>query len=149
MNTKLISFFFILVFSLSACSGGSEIQQNRQKWEEQNITHYRFTVVVSCFCPYAGVEVTYEVQNGKVVNQSVQPSSDRPIDEGQVTDFYQSYNTIEKVFDYLEQAQKEADETSIDYDLAYGFPREVSIDRIKGAVDDEIYLSLSNFEPLP
>ena len=148
MKTKFISLFFILGFALSACSGGSALQQNQAKWNGQNIDHYRFTVAVSCFCPFANVEVTYEVQNGQVVNQSVQSSPDNPVDEALVSDFYQPYNTIEKVFDYVDGAIKDADETTIEYDATYGFPTNISVDWIKQAIDDEMYLTISNFETL-
>jgi hypothetical protein len=149
MKTKTISLFFALVLILSACGSGSEFQKNQDKWEAQDINHYRFTVAVSCFCPFANVEVTYEVLNGQVVEQSVQSSPDNPVDEVQVSDFYQSYNTIEKVFDYVSGAIKDADETTIEYDPDYGFPTTVSVDWIKEAIDDEMYLTLSNFEALP
>ena len=148
MKTKFISLFFALVLTLSACGGGSAFQQNQEKWEGKNIDHYQFTVAVSCFCPFANVEVTYEVQNGQVVSQSVKSSPDNPVDEAQVSDFYQDYNTIEKVFDYVGRAVDEADETTIEYDSTYGFPTNVSVDWIKQAIDDEMYLTLSNFEPL-
>jgi hypothetical protein len=148
MKIKIISLMFALILTVSACGGGSELQQNRAKWEGQNIDHYRFTAVLSCFCPFAGTEVTYEVQNGQVVNESMQARPDNPIDEAQVGQFYQPYNTIDKVFDYLEQETNEADEVTVEYDPTYGFPTEVSVDRIKEAVDDEMYLTLSNFEPL-
>lgn len=148
MKTKIFSIFFALVLTLSACGGGSAFQQNQEKWEGHNLDHYRFTIAVSCFCPFAFVEVTYEVQNGQVVNQSVKTSPDNPVDEAQVSDFYQPYSTIEKVFDYVEQAINEADKTTIDYDPTYGFPTEVAIDWIELAADDEIYLTLSKFEPL-
>lgn len=148
MKTKFISFIFGLVLMLSACSGGSALQQNRQKWEAQNIDHYRFSVVVSCFCPFAGAEVTFEVRNGEVVSQAVKASQDWQIDEAQLTEFYQPYNTIEKVFAYVEGADKEADETTVTFDPTFGFPTDVSVDWIKLAIDDEMYLTLSNFDPL-
>jgi hypothetical protein len=148
MKIKMIFLFFVVVLMLSACGGGSTFQQNRDKWGRQNIDHYQFTVAISCFCPFANVEATYEVQTGQVVNQSVESSPDNPVDEAQVSDFYQSYNTIEKVFDYVDKAISEADETTIEYDPTYGFPTDVSVDWIKQAIDDEMYLTISNFEPL-
>ena len=148
MKTKTLSLFFVLAIVFSACSNGSAFQQNQKKWDGQNINHYRFTVAVSCFCPFAGVNVTYEVLNGQVLNESVQSTFGDQIDTAQVSDFYRSYNTIEKVFDYVDGAIKEADETTIEYDPTYGFPSTVSVDWIKQAVDDEMYLTLSNFEEL-
>ena len=148
MKTKFITFFFILVLALSACGGGTEFQQNQAKWEGQNIDHYRFTIAVSCFCPFANVKVTYEVQNGQVVNQSVKTSPDNPVDEALVSDFYQPYNTVEKVLEYVGGAVDNADKTTIEYEPTFGFPTDVSIDWVELAVDDEIYLTISNFEAL-
>jgi hypothetical protein len=150
MKTKIVSFLFVLVFLLSACggSGGSELQQNREKWEGQNFEHYRYKVVVTCFCIFAGAEVTYEVQNGQVLNESVQPHPDRQIDPDEISEFYQEYNTIEKVFDFLERATNEADEVTVEYDPTYGFPSDITVDWVKEATDEEVYLTLSNLEPL-
>ena len=149
MKIKLISLFFILVLTLSACGGASEFQRNQDRWEEQNVNHYRFTLVVGCFCPFAGAEVTYEVLNGQVVSESVKPASDRPDDPTRISEFYQPYNTIDKVFDYVEGAISEADKTTVEYDSTYGFPTNVTVDLIEMAMDDEMYLTLSNFEALP
>jgi len=148
MKTKVISLLLVLVLGLSACGSESEFQRNQKKWQAQDINHYRFTIAVSCFCPFAFVEVTYEVQNGQVVNQSIQTSPDNPVDEAQVNEFYQPYNTIEKVFDYVGKAVNEADKTTIEYDSTYGFPTDVSVDRNELATDDELYLTISNFEAL-
>jgi outer membrane lipoprotein-sorting protein len=148
MKTKIISLFFALVLTLSAC-GGSTFQQNQDKWEGQGINHYRFTVVLGCFCPFAGAEVTYEVKDGQVVNETVKAASDRPDDPGRISEFYQPFNTIEKVFEYVSKSMNEADETTIEYDSTYGFPTSISVDWIKLAIDDEMYLTLSNFEALP
>jgi hypothetical protein len=148
MKTKIFSLLFAVILVLSACSGGSALQQNRGKWEGQNFDHYRFTVVVTCFCIFAGAEVTYEVQNGQILNQTVQPHPDRQIDPAEINQYYQEYNTIEKVFNFLEQATDEADEVTVEYDPIYGYPIEITIDYAKEAIDDELYLTLSNFEPL-
>lgn len=149
MKTRIISFIFVLVFLLTACGGGSPLEQNRDKWERQNIGHYRYTLTVTCFCIFAGAEVTYEVQNGQVVNETVLPHPDRQIDAAEISEFYQQYNTIEKVFDFVEQASNEADEVIVEYDQTYGFPTEISVDYSKETIDEEIYLTLSNLEPLP
>ena len=42
-----------------------------------------------------------------------------------------------------------ADEVIVKYDQTYGFPTDVTIDFEKQATDDELYLTLSNFEKLP
>jgi len=37
----------------------------------------------------------------------------------------------------------------VTYDSTYGYPVEINIDFIKNAIDDELYLSASEFEVLP
>jgi len=148
MKTKSLSLLFVLVLILSACGGGSALQQNRAKWEGQNVDHYRFTVVASCFCIFAGSAATYEVQNGQIVNESIQAAPDREFEPAAGSEFYQPYNTIEKVFDYVEKATNEADQVTVEYDPTYGFPANVSVDWATQAADDELYLTLSNFQAL-
>ena len=41
-----------------------------------------------------------------------------------------------------------ADEVTVKYDATYGFPTEATIDVVKEAIDDELYLTISNFEEL-
>ena len=110
---------------------------------------HKGAIVVGCFCPFAGAEVTYGVLNGQVVNETIKPAVDRPDEPDQISEFYQPYNTIEKVFGYVGKTLNEADETTIAYDSTYGFPTTVFVDWLKQAMDDEMYLTLSNFEPLP
>lgn len=148
MKTKFFSILFILVLTVSACGGGSQFQQNRAKWERQNINHYRYTLVISCFCLFAGAEVTYEVQNGQVVNESIQPHPDRQINPAEISQYYQPYNTLEKVFEYVEEAINDADQTTIEYDPTYGFPTNVSVDWDQQAADEEMYFTIINFEPV-
>ncbi|NTU56037.1 MAG: hypothetical protein HGA79_07295, partial [Anaerolineales bacterium] len=44
---------------------------------------------------------------------------------------------------------QEAENLTMSFDPTYGFPVEVAIDYIELAADDELYLSVSGFEPLP
>jgi hypothetical protein len=47
------------------------------------------------------------------------------------------------------QAVQEADKVTVTYDPTYGYPTEIVIDYIELATDDEMYISVTNFEPLP
>ena len=40
-------------------------------------------------------------------------------------------------------------EFEVTYDETYGFPTQITIDHAEMAADDELYLSISNFEVLP
>src|SRR5690349_9301931 len=53
---------------------------NREKWESQHITHYRFELHVSCFCAFRDqMPLTIEVKDGKVV--SMADSKGQPVDQ--------------------------------------------------------------------
>ena len=143
--------FLLLVLILSACSpgSGSELSRNQSKWQDANITHYQFQLGVSCFCPVSGLmPMTVEVKDGEVVsitdvNGEAFPTTDP------MSDFVLKYATIDRIFTELgSEDVQNADKLTVTYDSTYGFPSEVSIDFIELAVDDELYLSVSGFEPL-
>ena len=62
---------------------------------------------------------------------------------------FTQYATIDHLFSELEADLNDADEITVTYDPTYGFPTDINIDFIKEAMDDELYLSASGFEPLP
>ena len=140
-----------LVFMLAACSaGGSEFERNQQKWNDANITHYRFELSIGCFCAFRSqMPLTVEVQNSEVVSMiDVNGKAVSPTDP--MNETFSKYAMIDHLFSELEaDLNGDADEVTVTYDSTYGFPAEIKIDRIKEAVDDELYLNASNFEALP
>jgi len=142
----------LLALILAACTagGGTELSRNQSKWQDANISHYRFELTVGCFCPFRSqMPMTVEVQNGEIVSmidvngQAV--STDDPMSE-----FIVKYATIDRLFSELESdSVQKADKLTVSYDPTYGYPSEISIDFIELAMDDELYLSVSAFEPLP
>jgi len=143
----------LLAVVLAACSGigqGDELSQNRKKWRDVNITHYRFQLTVGCFCPVAGQNpFTVEVQNGEIISM-VDTNGDEVSAEDPMNDFVFQYATIDRLFSKLDSdSVRDADKLTVTYDPTYGFPSDISIDFIELAMDDELYLSASAFEPLP
>lgn len=145
---KLI--FIVIALALAACSMGnpSELARNQQKWQDANVSHYRFSLFVGCFCVFSqDMPLNIEVQDGQVVSMEYQ--SGNAIDEGS-RDLFRRYETIDQIFAELEKdLNGEADEITVAYDSTYGYPAQVSIDFIKDAVDDEVTLNISAFEKLP
>lgn len=149
MKHRTIILICLLAITLSACNGSSLFLRNQMIWKNHQIHHYRFTISISCFCPYAGMLATYEVQNGQIVSRSFSSQDGGQFEEERVAEIYEPFSNIDKVFNYVSAAISDADEVSIEYDPEYGFPRTISIDWIEMAIDDEMYLTLSDFEPLP
>lgn len=144
----------LLAFVLAACSLGNimgsqpEIEQNKQKWQEQGISHYRYHLFVGCFCVFSqDMPLIIEVQDGKTVSMEYQSGNE--IDASN-RDLFRKYETIDLIFAEVEAGLNgAADEVTVTYDPTYGFPTEAAMDVIKEAADDELYLTVSNFEALP
>jgi len=143
----------MLIFTLVACSaGGSELSLNQSKWQDANITHYRIELTVGCFCPFRSqMPLTVEVQDGEVMSM-INVNGDAISTTDPMSEFILKYATIDRLFSELgTDSVQEADKLTVTYDstYGYGYPVEISIDFIERAMDDELYLSVSAFEPLP
>jgi hypothetical protein len=149
---KLILIVMTLILaacaSTNALGSQSEIEQNHEKWQEAGISHYRYHLSISCFCVFTqDMPLILEVQDGKVVSMKYQNGKEIA---PSLTALFEKYATIDRVFAELDAGLKgAADEVMVKYDPTYGFPAEVTIDVEKQATDDELYLTLSNFEKLP
>lgn len=149
---KLI--FIVMTLILAACVSAnalgsqSEIEQNKEKWQDAGISHYRYHLFISCFCVFTqDMPLIIEVQDGKVVSMEYQ--SGNKIDPS-LLELFEKYATIDRVFTEVEAGLNgAADNVVVKYDPTYGFPTEVTIDFEEQAADDEIYLTLSSFEELP
>jgi hypothetical protein len=145
MKTKT-TLIILLALVLSACGAKSDLTSNREKWDNQKITHYRFNLTIACFCPFREVmPVTVEVKDGQIV--SMLDAQGKPLDENFRATFEQA-GTIEALFAVAEENLANADKVEITYDGTYGFPASIVVDRIKQAVDDEISYYAENFEVL-
>ena len=149
-------FFIVMALVLTACSAfagasgnQSEIEQNKEKWQDANISHYRYNLHLSCFCAFVeNMPLVIEVQDGEVVSMEYQNGNE--IDPAIRQDLFEKYATIDRIFAELEaDLNGAADKVTIEYDATYGFPTRADIDFIEEAIDDELYLTVSDFEALP
>jgi hypothetical protein len=151
---KLLVIFTLMAILMTACAAGvasgsqTEIGQNKEKWQEANISHYRFHLSISCFCVFSqDMPLIIEVKDGQVVSMEFQ--SGKEIDPS-LLELFNKYTTIDRLFTELEAGLNGgADEVTVKYDPTYGFPTEATIDVVKEATDDEHNLTISNFESLP
>jgi hypothetical protein len=146
-KTVLIAFVFILA---SCSAGASEVSRNQIKWQEANIAHYRFDLTVGCFCPFRSrMPMTVEVKNGEIISIT-DVNRDTVSTTDPTSEFILKYATIDRLFSELESdSVRKADKVAVSYDPIYGFPDSISIDFIKLAVEDELAITVSAFEPLP
>ena len=140
----------LLVITLAACSLGAsnEFERNRQTWQNANITHYRFDLVIGCFCPFRNqMPITVEVQNEKIVSMTY-PDGTIVVESDPNYETFSRYATINRIFAELESGLTKAEKTTVNYDPTYGFPNNIHFDYIIAAMDDELSLGVSNFESL-
>jgi hypothetical protein len=64
-------------------------------------------------------------------------------------EIFSQHATIDRIFSELEAGLSgDADEVTVTYDSTRGFPSEIYFDYIQAAADDELSLSVSEFEIL-
>ena len=140
-----------LIVLLTACSAGAptNLERNRQTWQDSSITHYRFSLNIGCFCAFRSqMPITVEVQNNEIVSMTY-PDGTLVAATDPNYETFSSHATIERIFSELEAGLAgDADEVTVTYDSALGFPSEIYFDYIKEAADDELSLTVSNFEAL-
>ncbi|HEX9839351.1 MAG TPA: DUF6174 domain-containing protein [Anaerolineales bacterium] len=152
---KLLVLLTLIALALAACSTGAqaggkqtEFERNQEKWRDANISHYRFHLNISCFCAFTqDMPLVIEVMDGKVVSMEYQ--NGKAIDDAN-RELFDKFATIDRIFAEIDaDLAGAADEVTVTYDPTYGFPVEVTIDYVKEATDDELYLTVSDFEVLP
>ena len=116
---------------------------NRRLWKKQNISNYRYTLSNSCFCiPEARGPVIIEVRNGETVSVTSEATG-----EEVNPDFFQRFDTILELFDVIRDAiNRRADSLDVRYDARLGYPTNISIDYDVRIADEELFLSVTNFE---
>jgi len=141
-----------LALILTACSGNtkSEFDLNQEKWQAAQVSHYRYSLFVGCFCPFTEkMPLNIEVKDGDMLSMTYTDGISISATDPEF-EFFARYGTMERLFSELEaDLAGSADEVTVSYDPAYGFPQTANIDVIKEAVDDELSLTVSGFEALP
>jgi len=149
MRRPAVVTLMIMAGFLAACGRGdmfSPIQfaHARGRWEAHEPVAYRFRISRSCEC--TGTEaVIVEVRNGVVQSRRYAANGALVPAEGPGL-----YPSIDGIFDLIEQFRREGvDQIAVRYDDELGYPRSISVDRYREAVDDEVYYSIRDFERLP
>ncbi len=147
MKRKILVVLVALALMLSACGAKSELDKQRAQWDGQGVTHYRYQLTISCFCPFMDViPVTVEVRDGKIV--SLTDVTGEPLGD-QFRESFEKAATVEGLFTLAQDALKNADKVEVVYDSKFSFPSSIVIDWIEMAIDDERSYYVTEFEVLP
>ena len=133
----------LLIAALFACSLPNyqfELDEGRERWNENAPSHYRYVQDEWAFADSVG-PVRIEVLDGEVVS-AVIVETDEPAPEAREL-------TIEDLFDMVQdEIDRDPDDLDVVYDEQLGFPASVDVDPIDNAMDDEHGFSAEQFEIL-
>jgi len=126
-------------------STSTQLKVNRQLWNQQKLTNYRFTFSRSCFCVTQATQpVQITVRNGQVASITA-VNNNEPVD----AELFQQYNSIPKLFGIMEDAiARKASSITVKYDPKLGYPTQINIDYDQQMADEELFLTISNLQPL-
>ena len=140
---SLILFF---AAGLAGCPESPEQSENdaaRERWQDANITHYRFEYRRSCECTAElGSPMVIEVDAGAIVSATY-------IDSGESVpeSIRDDLQTVDELFDLIQEAIDQAAESvTVTYHAEHGFPTDVRIDYDAQIADEEFLLVLSNLQ---
>ena len=111
----------------------------RVRWSATRPRDYEYTFQQLCFCPTEIVApVRFEVSGG--TGNLVTPVMER------FRATFERYSTVEKLFDEIQTIiDREPAALTIEYDPQYAYPRALSVDYLRNAVDDEWSFTVSLF----
>lgn len=125
---------------------GQEAPQNPQAlWEAQELQNYRYTLQVSCFCLREMTQpVVIEVRDGQVASITY-------TEDGTAADpsLFERYDSIDDLFAVIDEAEaQDPARLDVTYAEETGVPLSVDIDISEQMADEELYLTVSDFEAL-
>jgi hypothetical protein len=126
----------VLALALSACTHAS-----RATWDTADIASYTITTTVSCFCPELDGPVTVTVVDGKATT-ATRDGKEIPVNDPTLRGLPL---TVEDLFAYIDDSAK-ADDVSVTYDPHLGYPTSIAVDWRKNAIDDEVTITVTNFQ---
>jgi hypothetical protein len=145
------SIILLLIVAVAACTAvvGTDFSRNRNRWQQAGIQNYSYSLRVVCFCPFVEqMPLHIEVRNGETVSMTYADGT--PVETSDPNyDLFSKYATIDKIFADLEaNLNGGADVVKASYDLVNGYPTQIDYDFVKEAIDDELYLTIDNFQKL-
>jgi hypothetical protein len=120
----------------------TEAGARRAAWRARGITDYRVRVAVGCFCPWPSAPRVLEVRGGRAV--ALLDTTGRPA--GRLIAPW-APNTVEGMFDFIEQAARSADVLVVRYNRCLDYPTEIRGDQRVRLPDDWFWTTATSLIP--
>ena len=139
----------LLFLGLLSCNSTHKLNEaerifkhNYDLWLKQNVESYSITFQRRCFCILDVTKPAHIVVEKDKKVQANYIQSGEPVPE----EYLESFLSIKEAFKLISEAiEQKAESIKVNYNSQHGFPTEVNIDYNSEIVDEEIYLSISNF----
>jgi hypothetical protein len=150
LQAVLLLILIIFLPSLSGCdhstenpsknSDQSELDTNRDLWNESGISTYTYTYTRSCFClPQEDIVVVVKAGN---ISEAFYTPSGTYLSGDELAQLY----TIKELFDLVQEAiNSNVAVLKVTYNSTYGFPEAIYIDRDERIADEEIGHYVTDF----
>lgn len=124
-----------------------DVAERRRAWDRLGITDYSFDYIRSCFCGGpVGDTLRILVRGDSVVSVENLGPRGIPIEAPWSSTWVK---TIDGLFNELERAiADDADEIDVEFDPQFHYPRQVAIDYMERAIDDEMSFRVTRFQSL-
>jgi hypothetical protein len=147
----------LIVFILNALvpktiSQPLQLEQNRAKWENQNITHYQLSIDVLGYGFYRNrLPLKVEVKAGKIISVVDSLGNNlSPAKDPEFGSFYPEVLTIPGLFSYTYRIMLDKPPAMhITYDPDLGYPQEVYVDPYTEPCCQDFTITIKNFQVLP
>lgn len=100
-----------------------ELEENRRLWREKGVTDYDLTVDFHKSGEYRGPKpVLIKVRNGQTASIEILDEKYKTMPLDEVVKIYGQFDTVEKIFDYIQKSLDEKAGVSVSYDKNFGYP---------------------------
>lgn len=146
--TAVFALFLSLTLPSCGKSGdpvGSTTLEPRSVWAKHATRTYIIEQARSCFCPDPHGFVRLRVVDNEIVEGVAAESSDTlTIEE------LKRYKTVDELFEFIDEVKgHKPDILQIDYDLTFGYPRNVYVDWHLEMLDEQIAFDTRLLQLLP
>lgn len=157
MLQRTVVFGVLVVLVLPSCSllgigddEQDELEEHRAIWQNQNISSYRYTLQVGCFCPRWPYPARITVQTdtvAAVLDPETEDTLRHPVTEAPVLqEAPEMYPRVEGLFEVVERAiEEDYHELSVEYSERFGYPERIELEIHENATDDRVTYDVSEF----
>lgn len=102
----------------------SKINQNRNLWKEKNVSNYDFKIQRYAEGVGGDFNLKFEVRGNKTLPVKRENNYPHP-------NYYEEINSVEKLFNHIQQTLERGYDIDVEFDKEYGFPKSIkSISKI-------------------